>query len=108
MSPDPQGIQSSGQLSPRMHVQSLVSVLTREDYGGASMEELLGSRYASPFIQAALKAASMLQGNRMHPEGMAALEGVLACPAARCLIHAAEKQRWDAGLSSNPMPPSYF
>ena len=47
-----------------MHIQSLVSVLTREDFGGASMEELLGSRYASPFVQAALKGAAMLQGNR--------------------------------------------
>ncbi|KAF5838129.1 hypothetical protein DUNSADRAFT_3379 [Dunaliella salina] len=45
-------------------LESLVSILTREDYGGASMEELLGSTYASPFIQGALKAASMLQGNR--------------------------------------------
>lgn len=45
-------------------LQSVVSVLTREDYGGASMEELLCSKYASPFLQAVLKAASMLQGNR--------------------------------------------
>jgi hypothetical protein len=51
-------------LLPPSPSQALLRVLTREDFGGDSMAELVASRYASPFLQAALRAAATLPHSR--------------------------------------------